>query len=184
MAYYTAVLFAHNWFAHRGTYTISREVQTCGLRDIVELLTSEGKIDRKHIDTIVLLKNGKVSPEVVQVWSSKSGHFQTEEEKRMNDLALHIEVCMSPAEKKLFLDTFCANNPHYRGAHVSDILSMLYDTDSHIDKTDNVMYEAHRQEIEKYPRGLFSLCVFVAIYTKLGPEWEVIQHLLKRFNKK
>lgn len=184
MAYYTAVLFAHNWFAHRGTFTVTREVQTCGIREIVELLTHEGKIDRKHIDTILLLKNGKVSPEVVQVWSRKNGHFQTAEEKIMSDLALHVEKCMTEQEKKLFLDSFCTNNPHYRGAQVADILSVLYDTDSHIEVTDNVMYEAHREEIQKYPRGLFSMCVYVAIYTKLGPEWEAIQHLLQRFNKK
>lgn len=180
MAYYTAVLFAHNWFAHHGTFTVTREVQTSDLEAIVELLTKEGKVERKHIDTVILMKNGKYSPEVMTVWSSKTGQFRTEQEKEMADLALRIDRLMTAEERRVFLNTFCSNNPHYRGAHVADILETLYDTDSHVEKTD-AMYEAHKVEIDKYPRGLYSMSVFVAIYCQLGTDWEVIRDLLKRF---
>jgi hypothetical protein len=183
MGYYTAVLFAHNWFAHRGTITVTREVQTCDIQVITEQLTKEGKIDRRNIDSIVLLQNGKVSPQVIQVWSRREGHFYTIEEKAMADIALQVEHNMTQEERQLFLDTFCAQNPHYRGAHVADILSVLYDTDSHLDKTD-AMYEAHKSDIEKFPRGLYSMAVFVAIYCRMGTDWEIIRDLLPRFNRK
>ncbi len=71
MSRYTAVLFAHNWFAHHGTYTLTREVSTCDKNSVIESLLKESKIEKKNIDTIVLLKNGKASPEVVVVWSFK-----------------------------------------------------------------------------------------------------------------
>lgn len=179
MEYYTAVLFAHNWFANRGTLTVTREVQTCDLEAIIGLITKEGKIDRKHIDTILLMKNGKVSPEVVTVWSTKTGQFRTEEERAMTDLALHVDHLMTSEERKMFLNTFCSQNSHYRGSHVADILELLYDTNSHVDKTD-AMYEAHKEEIDKYPNGLYSMSIFVAIYCRLGTDWDVIQSLLKR----
>jgi hypothetical protein len=182
MGYYTAVLFAHNWFAHRGTITISRQVQTCDIQAITDILLSEGKVGRRNIDTVVLLKNGKVSPEILQVWSRSNGHFITGEEKQMADMALQVENSMTQAERAEFLHNFCSHNPHYRGAKVADILSILNDTDSHLDKTD-AMQEAHKSEIEKYPRGLYSMSVFVAIYCKMGTDWEVIHSLLKRFKK-
>ncbi len=182
MSHYTAVLFAHNWFAHHGTITISRQVQTCDIKAITELLLSEGKVGRRNIDTIVLLKNGRVSPEVLQVWSRSSGHFMTAEEKKMADMALQVEHNMTQEEREEFLKTFCSHNPHYRGAKVADILSVLYETDSHIDKTD-AMLEAHKTDIEKYPRGLYSMSVFVAIYCKMGTDWEVIRDLLKRLGR-
>jgi hypothetical protein len=183
MPYYTAVLFAHNWVAQRGTFTTTREVQTDDLDAIVEIFTADGRITKKYIDTILLLKNGKISPEVIHVWSRKSGHFLTEQERHMSDQALHIDRCMSPEERKLFLDTFCRNNPHYRGAHVADVLSALYDSDSEVGELD-AMYKAHKAEIDKYPTGLYSMTVYVAIYTKVGTDWEVIRHLLQRFGKK
>lgn len=183
MAYYTAVLFAHNWFLHRGTITVTREVHTSDIQVITEQLTKEGKIERRNIDSIVLLQNGKVVPQVVQVWSRREGHFHTPEEKVMMDMALQVEHSLTEEEKLTFLDTFCTQNPHYKGAHVSDILSVLYDTDSHLDKTD-AMYEAHKSDIDKYPKGLYSMTVFVAIYCRMGTDWEIIRDLLKRFNKK
>ncbi len=182
MGYYTAILFSHNWFAHRGTFTVTRQVQTDELGKITELLSKEGKLDRRHIDTIVLLQNGKVAPEVLHVWSYRDDHFLTPEEKLMRDIALQVERNMTEEEKQLFLNTFCSQNPHYRGAHVSDILSILQDTDSHIETTD-AMWEAHKADIEKYPRGLYAMVVYVAIYCKMGTDWEIIRDLLKRFNK-
>ncbi len=97
-------------------------------------------------------------------------------------LSLRIEQNMTPEEREVFLNTFCSHNPHYRGAHVSDILSILCDTDAHLDTTD-AMYEAHKGEISVYPRGLYPMTVYVAIYCKMGTDWEVIRDLLKRFNK-
>jgi hypothetical protein len=183
MGYYTAILFSHNWFAHRGTYTISREVNTADLGKITEALIGEKSIQRRHIDTIVLLQNGKRSPEVVQVWSRSNGHFMSEEERYMVDISLQVERNMTTEERKLFLENFCAQNPHYRGAQVSDILSILCDTDAHLEVTD-AMQEAHKEEVGKYPRGLYSMAVYVAIYCKMGTDWEIIRDLLQRFHKK
>lgn len=183
MGYYTAVLFSHNWFANEGTYTITREVQTCDLKVIFEYLTSEGKVKKRQVDTILLLKNGKHSPEVVDVWSSKAGSFNELWRTAVSDISLHIQKNMTPDERKLFIINFCGHNPHYRGAHVADILEILYDTDSHVEKTD-AMYEAHKADIDQYQQGLYSMCVFVALYLGKGTEWETISGLMQRFNTK
>lgn len=103
--------------------------------------------------------------------------------KHTEALSLHIDRAMTQAEREVFLETFCRSNPHYRGAHVADVLDVLYDTDSHVEKVD-AMYEAHLNDIKECPRGLYSMCVFVAIYCQLGTEWDTIKKLMKRFNPK
>jgi hypothetical protein len=99
------------------------------------------------------------------------------------DLSIHIQRCMTKEEFKTFLDNFCRNNPHYRGAEVADVLTTLYDTDSHLEVTD-AMYEAHRQEIAPYSLGLYSMTCYVAIYLRQGTEWPTIHSLMERFNPK
>jgi len=99
------------------------------------------------------------------------------------DITLHIQKCMTKKEREAFLNIFCMNNPHYRGAQVADVLSILHDTDSHVDTTD-AMFEAHKEEILPYPVGLYSMCCYVAIYLCLGTEWNTIHSLMQRFNPK
>lgn len=49
-----------------------------------------------------------------------------------DELSLVVEATMDEREKRLFLDRVTAINPQLRGAHVADILEMLYDGDAYL----------------------------------------------------
>lgn len=49
-----------------------------------------------------------------------------------------IDRVMTEAERQAFLDRFCTVNPHWRGAHVWDILAELANADAHLEITEAV----------------------------------------------
>lgn len=86
---------------------------------------------------------------------------------------------MSADERKMFLDRFTKANPHLRGAHVADVLSMLHDSDSHLEVTEP-FYDGHPDAGQ-----LGSLCAIavVYIYGTAEPPDEWIEELLARVQK-
>lgn len=49
-----------------------------------------------------------------------------------HDLSLVVAANMAEHEQRLFLDRVTAINPQLRGAHVADVLEMLYDGDAYL----------------------------------------------------
>jgi hypothetical protein len=77
------------------------------------------------------------------------------DEKTYN-AALRVERNMTEDEKNLFLDRVTAINPHLRGAHITDILEMLYDGDAYL------AYREADEFIEYRAQGT-SFAVIVAV---------------------
>ncbi len=47
-----------------------------------------------------------------------------------------IDQTLTDEERKMFLDTFIAANPSWKGALVADVLAMLVDSDARLDVTE------------------------------------------------
>ncbi len=72
---YTIVLFACDVDSGEAL-SLSRESDTADKAKVVKLMMKEaGLTDKDNLDTILVMKNGKRSPEVVKHWSARNGDF-------------------------------------------------------------------------------------------------------------
>lgn len=85
---------------------------------------------------------------------------------------------MSPDERKMFLDRFTEINPHWRGAHVADVLDVLADSDSHLEVVEG-FHEEHPVEMADGYGGFCTLAIIYA-YGDFNPPWEWVDKLLKK----
>lgn len=97
----------------------------------------------------------------------------------MEEAHVIIERVLTEEEKKKFLDEFYKLNPHYRGAHVSDVLDELNDTDAHIAVIDD-FFTTHEAELGDV--FLTANAIRVCIYTHglAGVNWENVSKLVTR----
>lgn len=71
-----AILFAVDFGGSNETFTLSREVDTDDPIEVAKYMMKEAGItNEENVDTILLLRNGNSSPEVVHHWSAKNGDF-------------------------------------------------------------------------------------------------------------
>ena len=100
-------------------------------------------------------------------------------------LFLGVEAILSDEEKDTFLENVFAEYPNLRGAHVADVLDIMYDHDEHLEVTEP-QYEEHEEEIIAFgiPK-LFGLCAYLALY--LWPDdddearWQHTKDLVARW---
>ena len=98
------------------------------------------------------------------------------------DRDLAIDQAMTAAERTTFLAAFTLLNPHWRGAHVADVLQVLGESDSHLEVVEP-MYEAHEKEVSN-PRLIGPATR--AVYLVHGPEgvtWERVRELIARVER-
>jgi hypothetical protein len=81
-----------------------------------------------------------------------------------SDLLLVADHTLTPDERKLFLDRFTAVNRHYRGAHVADVLEVLYDTDAYCGHVEQFL-----EEHPEVPGPVGALALLCAILLYNGP---------------
>jgi hypothetical protein len=108
---------------------------------------------------------------------------------RNPDLSLVVQNALTDIEKREFLDRFCHLNPRWRGAHVADVLCVLFDHEEHLEVIEAVAEEAKDENpcLDPPQPGfeqdeLFDLCVLAVIYAH-GPEctkWAVVKPLLMK----
>jgi len=60
------------------------------------------------------------------------------------DVYLLVDETLEPSERETFLRRFTAVNPHWRGAHVADVLSALADGDAHLRRTERALEDLTR----------------------------------------
>jgi len=81
--------------------------------------------------------------------------------------AAAIERAMTVTERRGFLDAVTSRNPRLDGAHVADVLSMLFDMDAHLDVTEP-LYE--RLKVAGLDDDAIRLrCDIAVMFAELGP---------------
>ena len=96
----------------------------------------------------------------------------------MFDPALAIQNAMTAEERTAFLANFTKINPHWRGAHVADVLDELANRDAHLSAIEP-MQEAHGHEVEA--KGLITCAVLAVAYLNDGVvEWATVKELSDR----
>lgn len=93
----------------------------------------------------------------------------------MNDhhrtsLVLTADRMLDDAERARFLGAFTLVNPHWRGAHVADILDELRNCDAHLDRIEAAFDEAGDVPTEDPHPSYVALAVLLAAYMHLGTD--------------
>lgn len=97
----------------------------------------------------------------------------------LEDVVMAVQFALPSAERNTLLDHFCARNPHWRGAHVADILAELLNRDAHLDLIEP-LHEEHGHEVPE--PGLLTVAALACI-VRDGPQvvsWQVVQPLIAR----
>lgn len=99
------------------------------------------------------------------------------EPKMGHDLYLATEVSLTESEREAFLAAFTRANPHWRGAHVADVLAVLDCHEAHLAIVEP-LHEAHAAEWSARHR----LATYVAIwaYGKDWATWERVSEIATR----
>lgn len=92
---------------------------------------------------------------------------------------LAVDRALTADERRRFLDAFCRINPHWRGAHVADVLEALHERDSHLDVLERI-----GEELQPFNASLASAAILAGVYL-YGPDLTVDQarELLARAEK-
>ena len=97
----------------------------------------------------------------------------------MFDPALAVQNVMTEKEKISFLANFIKINPHWRGAHVADVLDELANRDAHLAIIEPLAAE-HGCEVGK--PGLFTAATLAIVYIDnlAYAEWPRVKELVDR----
>lgn len=58
------------------TFTLSRATDSTNKRTLYRTMRKEARVSRDEMDSLLLFKNGKTSPEVVGFWRAANGDFE------------------------------------------------------------------------------------------------------------
>lgn len=102
------------------------------------------------------------------------------------DPVLAVQRAMTPDEQRDFLDRIYRTNPNMKGAHVADVLDIIYGSDGAIQWTEP-FWEKYGESLTTDSEGDFELLAYVvialAVIVQAEPSRDIVVDLLTRSRK-
>lgn len=98
-----------------------------------------------------------------------------------SEASLAVEAAMTEDEKAKFLIVFCDLNPHYKGAHVADVLDELNGRDAHCDQVELMLQTHVPAEDDVLVATAIRACLY--LHHPRRYVWQDVAELLSRVRK-